>query len=63
MATYMYYRGRLLAYVQYRQSEGGGARQFAEHWVDGKPKRRVVIRTNSETITIRGTATRKGDRS
>jgi len=58
MATYLFFKGKSLQVTRYGPS-GGRLRYIASRWVQGKPKRRVIIRTDSETITIRGSATRK----
>ncbi len=58
MATYLFYKGRSL-HVARMDRPTGRLRAYAETWVCGKPKRRVVIWVGSEHFTIRGTATGK----
>ena len=58
MATYSFYKGHSLQTVRYG-ALGGRLRCIAQKWVAGKPKRRVVIQTAREAITLRGSATGK----
>ena len=58
MATYSFYKGRVLQTVRYG-ALGGRLRYIAQKWVVGKPKRRVVIQTARETTVLRGTAAGK----